>query len=149
MVGVSSRPKAVGSSQSPSFQKSSSKDDQKSNQKTLLGFWQKKSLDSPNTSQNTKSAQLSSPSLPTQKKTLVQGSPRPRVPVLTPAPSSDATELEEDSKLSKTVVKPPLPMTPALSSQSQNDQDQAMPDISYSSPSRRVSLRQTRTCCSC
>ena len=145
MVGISSRSKAAGSSQSPSLQKSNSKE----GQKTLLGFWQKKPLDSSNGSLSTKATPLSSPSLPTQKKTLVQGSPRLRVPVLTPAPSSDAIELE-DSNLSKTISKPPSfpsPLTPALSSQSQKDENQVMLDVSYSSPSRRVSSLQTSTVC--
>ena len=143
MVGVPSRPKGPASSPIPSLQKSASKD----GQKTLLGFWQKKTPDSSKKNPITEPTQKASPSLPTKTKTLVQGSPRPRVPVLTPAPSSDALEVEEDTQPSKAMGKSrglPSPLTPALSSQSQKGEDQAMPDVSYSSPSRRVSpvLRQ-------
>ena len=142
MVGVSSRPKAAASSPIPSLQKSASKD----GQKTLLGFWQKKTTDSSNKTQNTSPTQKSSPSMPTQKKTLVQGSPRPRMPVLTPAPSSDAIEVE-DTRSSIAMV--PSPLTPALSSQSQKDENQAMPDVCYSSPSRRVYPFSRQIICYC
>ena len=130
----------------PSLKKSSSSQSQPQsgkNQKSILGFFQKKATQ-PSPAVSQANSKPSGSSLLPRKK-LVQRSPKGPTPILTPAPSSDAIDEDvEDGDVrlplkGRRVNGPATPMTPAESTQGSkgplSDDASAM---EFSSPSRKV-----------
>ncbi|MCJ1306483.1 DNA mismatch repair protein msh6 [Agyrium rufum] len=141
MPGVKSSP--TGSVQPPSLQKSSSVSKTAANQKSILGFFQKRAVDptcnGDKSSTKGASSNASSP-FTSSAKTCVQNHPRPSIPNLTPFPSSDAIEADTESESvslpSRLGAKPlPSPITPASMLLCE---DEPMKDVQFSSPSRRA-----------
>ena len=141
MAGSSSRVESSPVTLPPSLKKSSSSQSSK-NQKSILGFFQKKSGDvlqpKVNEALNTDVSTGLYPKV--QKKTLVSRPSEMSSDSLTPAPSSDALEDVDDeahdqNKGKASSIVPPI--TPADSTMSgQDTPDSGM--LQFSSPSRKV-----------
>ena len=131
----------VESSPTPSFKRSSSTSASKS-QKSILGFFQRKSTNSPQPNTNGARKLGGSTTLPigSPKKQLVQRAPVRISQSLTPAPSSDAIEAEEEGNVRplKACGLPSPTSPPSLDSGSR------MP--LSSSPTRKVRREVSRAC---
>ena len=119
------------------------------NQKSILGFFQKRTTEAlqPNVNGVSNSNGSSTAQSMTNKKKLVSRSSTNVSQSLTPAPSSDAPEEDEEdscisSKSSQKINGLPSPITPANA----NGDDDAPPTsaVTFSSPSRKVSYRAFR-----
>ena len=136
------------SSQIPSLKKSTSSSQSEQNQRSILGFFQKKGnpvrQESTNATSKANGSRSSTQVL--EKTTLVQRTPTTPSQILTPVPSSDAIEAMDDvdeadfNILNKmeAVIGLPSPLTPAI-----NAVNHAPTPVSgtqmFSSPSRKVS----------
>ncbi|KAL9118569.1 MAG: hypothetical protein Q9187_004880 [Circinaria calcarea] len=131
----------------PSLKKSTSGSQSGQNQKSILGFFQKKAVGSsqekPNSTPKFNGSVV--PSNATEKKTLVQRVPKAATQSLTPLPSSDALDgmlEDEDDEVVTSNDKPkmnglPSPITPAAVASTGNPTSVGN-GLVFSSPSRKA-----------
>ena len=135
----------------PSLKKSTSGSQSSKDQKSILGFFQKKSGDGPRLPVITQ-PKVNGSTLPVngpRRTALPKGSVRGSSSSLTPAPSSDALEEPDEQENIKVGEPPPgdvmglpSPITPAVSAAGGVlDEDDILP--SFSSPSRKVIIPAT------
>ena len=146
MPRASVKSESSPATQVPSLKKSTSGSQSGQNQKSILGFFQKKEIGSSQETANgtPKLNGSGAPSNATEKKTLVQRIPKGPTQSLTPLPSSDALDDEQEDQNEVEVLnhRPkmnglPSPITPAANASSGNSTsfDDGLP---FSSPSRKV-----------
>lgn len=152
MPRASAKNESSPATQLPSLQKSTS-GSQSGQQKSILGFFQKKAIGSsqetPNGAPKLNGSGPSSDT--TEKKKLVQRISKGPTQSLTPLPSSDALDNEQENELELEVAgfdhKPemnglPSPITPAANAGS-GDSNSSGGGLPFSSPSRKVCPRYT------
>ena len=153
MPRVSAKNESSPATQLPSLKKSNSGSQSGQNQKSILGFFQKKAAGS---SQETPSGTLKlngsgTSSNATEKKTLVQRFPKGPTQSLTPLPSSDALddEQEDEPEVAVSNHKPKMNGLPSLITPAANagngDSASFGGSLPFSSPSRKVCPPYTST----
>lgn len=141
MAGLAKIPKAASTPNPPSLRKSTSGSQSSKDQKSILGFFQKKSVEAPRLGSAAQS-QTNGP----RKATLPKGTARGSSQSLTPAPSSDALEAPDDQEnrqytlaSADNVIGLPSPITPAVSAVGAAAFEGDDIPSSFNSPSRKVS----------
>ena len=131
------------------LKKSTSGSQSGKNQKSILGFFQKRTTEAlkPNVNGVSNSNGLSTAQSISNKKKLVQKSPTNVSHSLTPAPSSDAPEEDEEvtcvaSKSSQKANGLPSPITPVNTNGDEDAPSSSV--VAFSSPSRKVSPWSSR-----
>ena len=150
MAGFSKISDSSPAASTPTLKKSTSGSQSSKNQKSILGFFQKRATDPSQTSNSgsSKPNGLSTYSNEVKKKTLAKIPVRGSSQSLTPAPSSDA--LEELDVLDEILHKKgmrseenglPSPITPVPGVGGDGSQDvEPSSSLTFSSPSRQVSI---------
>ena len=143
MAGAS---KGTPSAQPPSLQKSNSSSQSAKNQRSIMGFFQKKSSDAPDAelANLPKANGLNLPINSTKSRNSAKPATRGSSSSLTPAPSSDAIEEpDEDTASSYKYSRKsdgnglPSPVTP-ISTMAANGKQQRNGSTSFNSPSRKA-----------
>lgn len=134
----------------PTLKKSTSSSQSSKNQKSILGFFQKRATDpsQPRSHGTLSSNGLSTQSNDVRKKTLVKRPAKGSSQSLTPAPSSDAPEelvLQDEVPHRKVMQSQenglPSPITPVPGLGDDGSQDiEPSSSLTFSSPSRKVSV---------
>ena len=147
MAGATKEPQSTPRANPPSLKKSTSGSQSSKDQKSILGFFQKRSAESPKLA-STAQLKANGTILPlngSRKTAWSKGSVRGSSQSLTPAPSSDALEEPEEEGNIKHELAPndaitglPSPMTPAVSAVSASVLEDNVPS-SFGSPSRKAS----------
>ena len=152
MAGPAKVPQSTPKANPPTLKKSTSGLQSSKDQKSILGFFQKKSAEASKTPA-TAQRKINSSTLPingSRRTTLPKGTVRGSSSSLTPAPSSDALEEPDETENMMIEVSPPgiaiglpSPITPAVSAVGGVLDKDDVPS-SFNSPSRKVSTPATR-----
>ena len=153
MAGPPKASQSTPKANPPTLKKSTSGSQSSKDQKSILGFFQKKSAEASKTPA-TAQPKINGSILPlngSRRTTLPKGTVRGSSSSLTPAPSSDALEEPDEKENIKSEVSAPgdmiglpSPVTPAVSARGGVLDEDDVPS-SFNSPSRKVSVSATRS----